>query len=123
MTTYEKLLCAAAEYEVEQIKKSGQTFVLDKCGFNPNRDYACFYGQVFGNCYNEKALKFKHGNNIRIGFDEQGIITGCQNTALESLLVRLWNASKKEQVYKIVEQFATWKQDTPILAKENLFTL
>ena len=124
MTTYEKLLCAAAEYEVEQLKNSGQVFVLDKSIFTPSGGDRgnCVYHQVFGGWDNDKARDFKKRNNILTGFlPSRTDGSGSGGTALERLMLTLWDSGKKEQVYKIVEQFATWKNDIP--AEENLFTL
>ncbi len=117
MTPYEEYLCACAKYEVHQLKESGQKFVLDKDKFDPTEFVSCFYGQAFGSSKGDRAMKFKKDNKIRL------MKENCTFTALEELMDRLWNKDKKEQVYKIVEQFATWKQLDEEANEENLFTL
>ncbi len=122
MTPYEKYLCASAEFEVQQLKESGQEFILDKEGFDPDNVFNCFYGQVFESSNSDKAVSFKRGNSIRFGFGKTDLNSSTE-TALENLLCKLWDNDKQEQVYKIVEQFATWKNDSTKDVTENLFTL
>lgn len=122
-TPYEKYLCASAEFEVEQLKNSGQEFVLDKEKFNPQEWDACIYGQVFGRPSDSDAEKFKEDNCIRTGFKKGVYMFGYKWTALECLTYLLWESDKQEQVYKIVEQFATWKNVPETTVNENLFTL
>jgi len=124
-TAYNRMLMATAQYEIEQLKKSGQEFVLDKELFYPNRDDSCIYGQVFGTGDSDAVREFRTKNSIpQIFFmmyetlkDENG------RSALEVVTAKLWDRNK-ERVYKIVELFATWKPtDQPTVDTSDLFTL
>lgn len=121
MDTYKRLLCVAAEYEVEQLKKSNQEFKLNKDNFDPTDQCNCVYGQVFGSSVDKKAKDFKKSNNLLTGFSNNNVNLSYSVTALEALTELLWLQGKKEQVYSIIEQFATWTNTQP---KEptNLFT-
>ncbi len=122
MNTYEKMLVAAAEYEVEQLIESEQEFKLVKSKFNSCRGSTCFYGQVFGESGSNSANEFKKSNNILVGFSDRRILIKYSITALETLLCLLWKQGKKEQVYRIVEKFATWTDETTT-NDTTLFTL
>ena len=106
-----------AELEVAILKESDQEFVLDKNKFSPTTGTYCFYGQTFGEYDSVKAMDFKRNKGIAISESGDFIAT----TFLEEFLSDLWSNGKKEKVYKIVEQFATWK-DREDIGEENLFT-
>ena len=102
-----------AELEVAILKESGQ-IVLDKEKFDPTNNDTCFYGQVFGRSYNEESMNFKKSHGI--------FIIKSHLSFLEEFLCDLWEDNQKEKVYKIVEQFATWKEAQKEQSEENLFT-
>ena len=110
----EELVPKMAELEVAILKESSQKFILDKEKFDPTDNGACFYGQVFGKSFNEKAMSFKKAHDIYI---RKG-----RTSFLEDFLYDLWESNQKEKVYKIVEQFATWKETQEEPSEENLFT-
>ena len=112
----EEITPKMAELEVAILKESNREFLLYKQLFNPRLSEKCFYGQIFGCSYKKLAHEFKKDNNITIIEKTHSI------TYLERFLSILWSEGKKEQVYKIVEQFATWKEDEEVVDENNLFT-
>lgn len=105
---YKKLLMAAAKYEVSILKKSPVKFKLSKEKFNPQQHDNCFYGQHFGSSSCVEAKDFKTQNGILWGFSTNRTMNGDNASGLEMLLYNMWLQGKKEEVFRIVEQFATW---------------
>lgn len=111
-----------AQYEAGILAEQTEVdFVLDKDKFDPTKTMYCFYGQVFGNSKSTEALEFKKTHDIKPVSSIKPLAFFSQLTFLELFLFNLWVDNKREQVYRIIETFATWekKEVTP---SENLFT-
>lgn len=113
---YNRMLMACAEWECSVLKE--QSIILNKKKFDPTAAANCVYGQMFDLFDRKNAMEFKKEHGLKTGFNKHTTSSGdC--TALEIVLIKLWELGQKERVYKIVGTFATWK-DEP---KENLFNL
>lgn len=123
-----KILPPLVEWEIQQIKQSGETFELDKETFNPKVEFTCLYGQKFGGSETIDSLTFKTENLIPPLFsifdsEPYAINESFQKnaTALEIWCFFLWKQNKKDQVIRALDPIVTWKQNDFVF--ENSYSI